>query len=305
VPRRQRQHSVPDSTAHTRIAGTPPRVAVIASLYASEDYLGTFLANLAEQTIFHESEFCFVLTEPSAREERRLLDFAGQHPNVTLVIEPERIGIYRAWNVAIESTHAPYLTNANADDLRRRDSLEIQARSLDQHPWVDVAYQEVLYTLDRTLTFDQIEAMGFTTFLPHVTASSLLKGVNAPHNAPMWRRSLHEELGPFDDTFVSAGDFEFWVRCASAGKTFLKTRDPHVAYFVNPAGLSTRPGGRGVSEAQDVTRRYRHLLRYGDMPSYAITPESQSVPRSRAERVTEGAIGRACALRTLEEHLGV
>jgi len=71
---------------------------------------------------------------------------------------------------------------------------------------------------------------------------------NSPHNAPMWRRQLHSDVGMFDTSYRSAGDFDFWLRCVRAGKTFFKINDPHVVYFVNPEGLSTRPDTRGIEE---------------------------------------------------------
>ena len=72
----------------------------------------------------------------------------------------------------------------------------------------------------------------------------------------MWRRSLHDEIGMFDTNYKSAGDFEFWMRCQVSGKTFFKSNIPHVAYYVNPEGLSTRPDTRGVAEANDITKKY-------------------------------------------------
>jgi hypothetical protein len=73
----------------------------------------------------------------------------------------------------------------------------------------------------------------------------------------MWRRTLHEELGYFDEDFETAGDYEYWLRCSAAGKRFLKIQEAIVAYYVNPAGLSTNPRGKGLSEAETARARYR------------------------------------------------
>ena len=76
----------------------------------------------------------------------------------------------------------------------------------------------------------------------------------------MWRRKLHDELGWFDTRYRSAGDYEFWMRCLDAGKKFYKINDPHVVYYQNPKGLSTRPDTRGVAEAMDIHKRYCRKL---------------------------------------------
>jgi hypothetical protein len=76
----------------------------------------------------------------------------------------------------------------------------------------------------------------------------------------MWRKNLHDELGLFDTRYKSAGDYEFWLRCFVAGKKFRKTNTPHVAYYQNPKGISTKPDTRGVEEAGDLLRRYSRKL---------------------------------------------
>lgn len=267
-----------------------PRAAVIVSLFRSEPFLDSFLQNLAGQSAFLNVEVAIASVAPSNRESKTLQEFAEKHSQVTVHRFEERIGIYDAWNRMIEATSAPYITNMNVDDMRRRDSLSAQIAFLDGHPWVDVAYQDVYYTLDRSLTWDQVEEIGFRSALPHVTPSVLLSGVNAPHNAPMWRRTLHGDLGMFNDSFVTAGDFEFWVRCVDHGRQFLKMRDAHVAYFVNPRGLSTQPDGHGAQEAQQVIEMYEHLLGYVSPPAYLAPASVEMGMMSRAERLTLGAV---------------
>jgi hypothetical protein len=81
----------------------------------------------------------------------------------------------------------------------------------------------------------------------------------------MWRRRLHDTLGPFDARFRSAGDYDFWLRCMAAGKVFYKLNDPHVVYYQNPKGLSTRPDSRGVVEARELSKRYARQLTAPEM----------------------------------------
>ena len=47
----------------------------------------------------------------------------------------------------------------------------------------------------------------------------------------------------------------------AAGKVFFKLNDPHVVYYQNPEGLSTRRGTRGFAETKAVQRqRTREIL---------------------------------------------
>ena len=68
-----------------------------------------------------------------------------------------------------------------------------------------------------------------------------LKMVNMPHASPMWRKSLHDRAGNFDESFRSAGDWEMWLRAASKGIKFKKINDVLGLYYFNPTGISTNP----------------------------------------------------------------
>ena len=55
----------------------------------------------------------------------------------------------------------------------------------------------------------------------------------------MWKKALHDKFGYFDTKYRSAGDWEFWLRCAFGGSTFKKTKEILGIYYFNPKGIST------------------------------------------------------------------
>ncbi len=233
------------------------KVSMIASLYKGGKFIRKFLDNITSQSIFNMSELIIVDADSPEREWETIEEYQKIFPNIVYKRFNYRIGIYEAWNVGVELARGTYLTNTNLDDLRRRDSIELQAAMLDANAGVDVVYQDFYYSFDGDLSFDDVAAYGFKSDLPIVSPNNLLM-FNSPHNAPMWRKSLHKEVGFFDARYKSAGDWDFWIRCLAAGKTFRKINSPHVVYFQNPEGLSTRADTRGVQEGQDV------LTRHGD-----------------------------------------
>ncbi len=234
-------------------------VSAIASLYKGRRFLEGFLETIASQTIFDRSELIIIDANSPENEEEIITSYREIYPNIVYKRINYRIGIYDAWNVGVQMARGKYLTNTNLDDLRRRDSFEIQASALDRNPCADVAYQDFLYSFDASLSFDEVARFEFKSELPIVTANNLLV-FNSPHNAPMWRKSLHGELGLFDTSFKSAGDWEFWLRCLWKGKKFYKTNTPHVVSFQNPEGISTGPDTLGVKEAREILRRYSRKL---------------------------------------------
>ncbi len=269
APRERQGGSATPVPASTRLRlGGPPRclVSVIASVYEGGRFIETFMENICSQTIFRD--WCELIVVDAASPEgegavvrRYMTDF----PNIRYIRTPERIGIYEAWNLAIREARGELLTNANLDDLRRHDSLEIQAATLQALPDVDVVYQDVHYALEPCLPFERVADFGFRSRVPQVTPAVMLS-FNPPHNAPMWRRRLHDELGLFDTRYRSAGDYEFWLRCVAAGKVFHRVADPHVVYYQNPQGYSTRADTTGHSETREITARYAPRLLGLDAP---------------------------------------
>ena len=234
-------------------------VSAIASLYRGRKYLERFLDNITTQTIFDRSELIIVDADSPEGEEKVIAEYQKDYPNIVYKRMNCRIGIYDAWNVGVQVARGRYLTSTNLDDLRRDDSFELQAHALDRNLSADVVYQDFVYTCDASLSFEDIARLDFKSELPIITKQNLM-AFNSPHNAPMWRKSLHDEIGLFDTSFKSAGDWEFWLRCIWKGKSFCKINTPHVAYFINPDGISTNPNTRGIEEAKIISRRYGRKL---------------------------------------------
>lgn len=232
------------------LARPRPRVAILTSLYRGGRYMRQYLDNMMEQTIFEDCELV-IIDADSPEGEYEMVKGMINRPNIRYERLPERVGIYEAWNMAVELTRAPYLTNANLDDLRRSDSFELQASTLDALPFVDVVYQDFYLSFDDRASFEDVASRDLKSSLPVITPNNLMS-FNSPHNAPMWRRSLHDELGMFDPSFKTAGDYDFWIRCIAAGKCFYKLNDPHVSYFVNPRGLSTHADTLGAAEVHRI-----------------------------------------------------
>ena len=246
------------------------RVSAIASLYRGRKFLEDFLENIVSQSIFAESELIIVDADSPEGEGEIIERYMKVYPNIIYKRMNYRTGIYDAWNVGCQLARGDYLTNTNLDDLRRHDSLELQADTLDKHAFVDVVYQDFFYSLDSSFSFEQVAKCNFRSHLPVVTVNNMME-FNSPHNAPMWRRQLHDDVGYFDTSFRSAGDYEFWLRCLLHKKQFLKINTPHVVYFQNPEGISTAPDSRGIEEARRIWRRYAARI----VSPYLVMPRGE------------------------------
>jgi glycosyltransferase involved in cell wall biosynthesis len=262
---------VPDPVA------APPVVSILCSLYCGGRHIDSYLANLTAQEGFRNHELIVVDACSPEGEGLVVKEYARSFPGIVYRRERTRVGIYEAWNTALRLARGRYVTNANLDDSRRPDSLAVMARALDALPGVDVVYSDVFYTLVPHLPWETVAAIDVRTDLPPLTTWNLLE-FNSPHCAPMWRRALHDRFGGFDASFSSAGDWEFWLRCAERGALFHKLPEPLVAYTFNLEGISTRRGTAGVREQWPIRERYRELLVQPERGLDPLRPMSPNVP---------------------------
>ena len=239
---------------------TPKRFSLICSLYKGGEFIHSFLENITSQEGFKEYCELVIIDANSPECEYKIIEkYQRIHGNILYIRTKTTIPIYEAWNLAIRNSSGEYITNTNVDDWRSPHSIITQASFLDNLPFADVVYQDFYYSLEFNLDYDQVQEIGLKSDLPHITSLNILS-FNSPHNAPMWRKSLHDEVGYFNENFITAGDYDFWCRCILAKKYFYKINEPHVVYYNNPKGLSTSYNSKGVVEANQVTLSYGKSL---------------------------------------------
>lgn len=217
------------------------------------------MKNITSQSIFQDCELIIIDANSPENEYQLIQKYMDKFDNIRYTITEETIGIYDAWNLGVQKSRGKFLTNANLDDLRRFDCLDNQALCLIEHEDIDIVYQDFYYTFTPNLPFKVIAECNIKSQLPILTKANMLQ-FNSPHNAPMWRKQLHDKIGLFNTHYKSAGDYEFWLRALLHGSRFFKIGEPLVAYYNNPFGISTRSQTTGVSEAVEIQRIYLKLF---------------------------------------------
>ena len=235
-------------------------LAIITSLYKGSKYIHPFLKNITEQTVFNECELIIVDANSPENESEIIEKYIQCFSNIRYIKLEERIGIYDAWNLAIKESNSDFITNENVDDLHRKDAFELKINALKSNSEIDVVYSDVFYSFMENLSFDVVANANLkTNFTSEATKFSLLQ-YNFPHNAPMWRRSLHQKIGYFDTQYKSAGDYEFWLRAAFDDHSFMKIDDIVSVYYNNPGGVSTNIKSEGVLEVPRIIKLYQDKL---------------------------------------------
>jgi len=230
-------------------------VDVIISLYRFEKYEKVLRASLMSCFSNTKVTFHFVVVNGTETEISIISSIvAGSHHK--MYTPKNRIGIYSAWNLAIQSGAGELITNLNADDLRLPHSICQQAAALENSD-CEGSFGNFVLTDDIFSHLDPKTSAGFVSSLGEFNADTLLlRSQNYMHCAPMWRRTLHDQLGYFDESLRSSGDTEFWLRAMTSGARFKLYPSTTVIYFHNPEGLSTSLSSIGHKEWTHIRDKY-------------------------------------------------
>ena len=222
------------------------RVTAIISAYYAEPYLEGRIDNLLEQD--ERPRIVAVCQEGSA--EQRILD---QHKGITTILTPDIPSVYQAWNMGIKAATTPYITNANSDDRLYPGALRKMADVLDKESTYGVVYSDIDIT-------DKIDGGVVSRFQwMEGGLKELLRGCFLGP-MPMWRKKLHNRFGYFDESYVSAADYEFWLRIANGGVKFYHVRgDPLGVYLKRQNSVEHREPLRSLWEANNIRMKYREV----------------------------------------------
>tara|TARA_Y100000034_G_scaffold132464_1_gene195501 strand:+ start:1115 stop:3094 length:1980 start_codon:yes stop_codon:yes gene_type:complete len=238
-----------------------PKVSIITSVYDGDSYIRPFLEDITRQTIFDRCELILVNANSPGKEEDVIREYMKKHSNIIYKKLEKDPGIYGTWNEALKHVTGEYVTNANLDDRKALNSLEKHAMTLMTSPDVGLVYADSLVTDTPNETFENNSANGNRYNFEQFSKEAMLRG-NQAHNNPMWRKELHERYGVFEEKYKSAGDWEFFLRCAFDNVKFQKLNDVLGLYYFNPKGVSTDPENFKwkQKEEREIFLKYQSIM---------------------------------------------
>ena len=217
-----------------------------------------FLDNLSTQT-HKDLEIVLDHNDPSDEEVKMVEEYNEQHDNI-LHIKVEGVDpIGTSMNRCIEYATGDYLCIWNVDDLRTPDSIEVMAKALDENPDVDFVYGN--YVIVPRFGGIEGQYVDETGREDELTTGMIL----GPYF--MFRKSILEKSGVFDEQLVQGADYDLALRLAMNGKGL--HLPINLGYYLNEGlGQSTKPNSKQPIERTVIELRYNirvlepHLVPY-------------------------------------------
>ena len=234
-----------------------PRVSIITSVYNSSEFLFDFFLDLKKQSIFSECEVLILdANKNKASEDLNIINKFLDLPNIKYFYIGQ-CSVYEAWNKGIQIAKAPIITNRNTDDRRKWNSLEYQVKFLEDNNDIDLCYGSLKVSNTKNEDFENCKTNRLWTTLEGTIENQLKH--NSPHCLPVWRKSVHDKFGLFDEYYFSAADYDMWFRILKGGGKIQKLYELVCVYYENPNSISRNRSTyeKAIKEVQLVKSFYK------------------------------------------------
>lgn len=233
------------------------KVSAIVSTYNSEKFMRGCLQDLTEQTLYKKGKLEIIVIDSASEQNEQAIvrEFQARYPNIFYIRALERETLYAAWNRGIQAARGQYITNANTDDRHRKDALGILSRALDEDPDVDLVYGNCHVSTTANESYEDNDKRRIFRYPEYFAPVALVHFQFGPQ--PMWRKSVHDNIGYFDGSFQAAGDYDFNIRFALKGLRALHVPNAVGLYLLHNEAISSANNDVMQRENARIAQTYK------------------------------------------------
>lgn len=182
----------------------------------------------------------------------RVAALVAGHPladRITVLDNASSRGRWPAANQGVAGVASDYVVLHDDDDTWKPGFLAATTAFLDAPENADyagvVTFSEVVHEVQRGETYVETAREPFAREITHISFLELCRRNQFPPIAYLYRRSVHDAVGPYDESMAVVADWEFNLRTVRRYDIAVLTKDLANWHF--------RDGGEGAADA-NVTR---------------------------------------------------
>ncbi len=228
-----------------------PSISITSSLYKTEKFLLCWQKSLYD--FAHEAdeiglkfEVNAIANEPS-EAELKILNELKKESWFNLHIVP-RESFYASWNRGVRAANANVITSWNVDDVRNARAIKAGLEKIEQG--AELVYFP--FTYKRYIKMFGVDILVKKVLINPPTFNREIFSKEM-HCGPfyLFTKSLFEKVGPYDESFRIAGDYDWCVRVAKISDSMVKS-DINSGVFAKRDG--TLSGGKNPLQEQENCR---------------------------------------------------
>ena len=229
-----------------------PRVSIVLPTYNGSRFLVQAVRSCLQQT-FQDLEL-IVVDDASTDETAAILAEQGRSDErLTILHNHRNRGLPASLNRGFSVARGRYLTWTSDDNWYRPAAVEAMLAFLESQPSVDLVYA------DHTVIHGDAGREEARTCEP----AENLTEVNVVQACFLFRRSLLEKVGDYNEGLACAEDYDYWLRARVEGFRLAPLHRDLYVYRLHADSLTDRLPGE-VRQATFLTLA-RHLTRLPDV----------------------------------------
>jgi glycosyltransferase involved in cell wall biosynthesis len=198
--------------------GADPRVSVIMAAYNTERWIGAAIDSILGQT-FSDFEL-LVVDDGSTDGTPEVINERARKDRRIRIMQPGRVGVVEARNMAIREARGEYVAIMDCDDLSMPERFATQVAFLDTNPDVLAVTSGVAIIHSQLAVPNDIS--GLKTLTPPDGPVGCLDGFNLSyktvfHPPAMLRRTALIEIGLYRPLFTQSQDADLFLRLEEVG----------------------------------------------------------------------------------------
>lgn len=240
----------------------PPRVSIVTRTKDRPILLARALDSIASQS-FSDWEVLVVNDGGDPAAVRRCIEAlpAEQRGRVRQFDNPAPSGRWPAANQGVREASGEYLILHDDDDRWSPEFLERAVAYLDTNPDREGVVSRITIVWERQ-TDDGFESFATEPFVPESVAPLLMDQMRFNHFIPiafLYRRSLHDTIGLYDDRHPVVADWQFNTQVLLRGPLEYLDDAPLVYWHQRPAAAGS--AGNSVIAESSAHATFDALLR--------------------------------------------
>lgn len=250
-----------------------PKVSVLIPSFNLAPFIAETIESVLAQTF---TDFELLIEDDGSTDNSVAVISQFKDPRITVVAKLQNEGQNQTTNNLVRRAQGEYIACLPADDVWEADKLERQVAYLDSHPECGLAFSWPQFISadgsPMSGDADLFEPKNMERAFWH---KRFLVGNVLFIATSLYRRSLHDEVGYFDESLPLMADMEFWMRCVKGSEIYVfpermakvRNRDGQNLSAVNAKNLEQQ-----ADEIALIREKYAGVKRIKDKKFFIATP---------------------------------
>jgi glycosyltransferase involved in cell wall biosynthesis len=192
-------------------------VSVIIPAYNIEKYISQTIDSVIHQT--YKNIEIIIVNDGSTDNTEKIIQKYSQKDSRIIIVNQQNGGVSAARNSGFKKASGDYFCIIDSDDIMLPEKIATQVNFLEHNKDIDFTYSKVYYFFDGSYDIYQRDLAAISG---NAVYKKLLQYGNFIYTSTvLFRRSVFDDFGGFDETLRSAEEFDYWLTLASQGVKFL------------------------------------------------------------------------------------